>query len=189
RGLEVKHRGFETALRGDPKGAASRAKAADVPLLYWTAVSWGAAVSLSKDDPNLIAEMPMVEALIDRALELNEAFDHGALHSFLIALEMGRASAPGAADERARKHFQRAVELSCGQQAGPFVALAESVSVQKQDAVEFKDLLNRALAIDLDAKPEWRLLNSVMQRRAKWLLGRADELILIKQPADAKKSN
>src|SRR3989442_2687905 len=112
RGLEVKHRGFETALRGDPKGAASRAKAADMPLLYWTAVSWGAAVSLSKDDPNLIAEMPMVEALIDRALELNEAFDHGALHSFLIALEMGRASAPGAADERARKHFQRAVELS-----------------------------------------------------------------------------
>ena len=39
-------------------------------------------------------------------------------------------------------------------------------------------LLDRALAIDPDAKPEWRLENLVMQRRARWLLAREDELFL-----------
>jgi len=37
-------------------------------------------------------------------------------------------------------------------------------------------LLERALAIDVDARPEWRLANLIMQHRARWLLSRSDEL-------------
>jgi predicted anti-sigma-YlaC factor YlaD len=187
RGLEVKHAGFEKALRENAKAATALANKADVPLLYWTAASWAAAVSLAKDEPDLIAEMPMVEAMIDRALEMDESYDHGAIHSFLITLEMGRAGAPGPAEERARKHFERALALSDGQLAGPFVSLAESVSVQKQNAGEFKELLERALAVKADARPEWRLVNLVMQRRAKWLLARTDQLFLTREPAGGKK--
>jgi hypothetical protein len=44
---------------------------ADVPSLYWTAACWGSAISLSKDQPDAIAEQPIVEALIDRAFELD----------------------------------------------------------------------------------------------------------------------
>jgi len=75
-------------------------------------------------------------------------------------------------------HFDRAVSLTGGQQAGPFVALAEGVSVSRQDRREFESLLHRALAIDPDARPEWRLANLVVQRRARWLLSRADQLFL-----------
>jgi len=35
-----------------------------------------------------------------------------------------------------------------------------------------------ALAIDVNSKPEWRLNNLVTQRRARWLLGRADHLFV-----------
>jgi hypothetical protein len=34
-----------------------------------------------------------------------------------------------------------------------------------------------------DAKPEFRLANLVMQRRAKWLLSRSDQLFLRASPA------
>jgi hypothetical protein len=178
RGLDARHKGFEQSLRSDPKHAVQVTRKKDVPLLYWTSVSWAAAISLSKDNPEMIGELPQVEAMIDRALELDEAFDHGAIHSFLITYEMSRAGGEGDPTVRSRKHFERAVALSGGQQAGPYVALAEAVSVQKQDLKEFQSLLNRALAINPDAKPEWRLVNLVMQRRAKWLLGRTDELFL-----------
>ena len=181
RGLEANHRGFEAALHKDPKAAARTARTRDVPLLYWTAISWAAAISLSKDDPDLVAELPMAEALIDRALELKEDYDHGAIHSFLITYEMSRQNTPGDASERARNHFDRAVELSGGQLAGPFVSLAESVSVQKQNLKEFKALLERALAINPDARPEWRLVNLVMQRRARWLLSRTEDLFLLSE--------
>jgi predicted anti-sigma-YlaC factor YlaD len=53
------------------------------------------------------------------------------------------------------------------------------VAVQKQDVKEFESLLNRALAINPDANPDLRLLNTVMQRRARWLLSRESELFLV----------
>ncbi len=186
RGLESRHRNFEKMLRESPKATAQTATTADVPLLYWTAVSWAAAISLSKDNPDLVADLPIVEVLIDRALELNEKFDHGAIHSFLIQFEMSRPGAAADLEARARKHFSRAVELSNGQLAGPFVSLAESISVQKQDGAEFKALLERALAINPDVRPEWRLVNLVVQRRAKWLLGRTDDLFLSRTPTNNK---
>lgn len=160
------------------------ARARDVGLLYWTAVSWSAAISLSKDNPDMIAEVPMAEALVDRALALNEAFDHGAIHAFLVTYEMSRPGASIGAEERARRHFARAMELCEGKQAGPLVSLAEAVSVQKQDVREFETLLNQALAVNPDEKPEWRLGNLIAQRRAKWLLGRKEELFLNVEPTE-----
>jgi len=186
RGLELKHPEFCQALRKNPKAAVRAATSADVPFLFWTAAAWGAAISISKDDPELVSDQVIVEALIDRALEVDEDFDHGAIHGFLISYEMARQGAPGDAAERARKHFDRALELSQGKLAAPLVSLAESVAVEKQDKAGFQKLLKRALAINPDAAPELRLQNLVAQRRARWLLGRVDELFLDGAGSDSK---
>jgi len=178
RGLELAHPGLTTKLRGNPHEAVKICRTEDVRLLYWTAASWAAAIALSKDDPVLIAELPIAETLIDRALELDEAYDYGAIHGFLITYEMARAGGTGDPVARSRQHFDRAMALTQGGQASPLVAYAEAVSVQKQDRTEFEKLLNQALAIDVNAHPEWRLLNLVMQRRARWLLARIDDLFL-----------
>ncbi len=178
RGLEVRHKGWEPALRQDPKAAVRVATRRDVPLLYWTAASWGSAISLSKDNPDLVADQPIVEALIDRALELDESFDAGAIHTFLISYEPSRLAGQGDAAERAKMHFDRAVELSGGHMASPLVAFAETISVSKQNRKEFEQLLHKALEIDADAKPEWRLANLISQRRARWLLERTDQLFV-----------
>ena len=178
RGLEATHDGFSLQLHADPKAAVRATVPDDVALLYWTAAAWGAAISLSKDNADLIADQVRVEALMDRALELDERFDAGAIHTFLIRYEMARQGAAGDPAARARRHFERAMELSAGGQAGPLVTFAEAVDVPKQDRGEFQALLKRALAIDPDAHPEWRLVNLLMQQRARWLLSRTDELIL-----------
>ncbi len=178
RGLEAKHRGFTSALSENPNSAVRAARAADVPLLYWTAVSWGAAISLSKDHPELVAEQPQVESLIDRAYELDAGFEHGVIEQFLISYESARQGAKGDFTVRCKEHFDRAIQLSAGQLASPFVSYAETVSIQKQNRTEFDSLLNKALEIDPDARPEWRLSNLIMQRRARWLLSREDELFL-----------
>jgi len=176
RGLEVRQPGFAHALRKNPKAAVRSTRKPDVRLLYWTGVSWAAALSVSKDKPELIADRYTVEALIDRALELDEAFDYGAIHGFLITYEMSRPGGVGDAESRSRKHFARVLELSQGQLASPFVSLAEAVCVEKQNQAEFRSLLERALAVNPEAAPEARLVNLVMQRRAKWLLARTSEL-------------
>ena len=178
RGLNLAHPGLSAQLRNRSGQALSACTVADVRLLYWTAASWAAAIAVSKDDLQLVAELPAVEALIDRAAALDEAYDSGSIHSFLITYEQSRSGGSGDPVARSKAHFERAVALTQGGQAGPYVAYAEAVCIRQQDRAQFESLLRQALAIDPDAHPQWRLVNLVMQRRARWLLGRIDELFL-----------
>jgi len=178
RGLETAYPGIGSALRADPARAVAGTSAQDVPLLYWTAAGWAAAISLSKDNAFLIGDLPIVEALVRRALALDETFDNGAIHVFLISYEMSRSGLSSDAPARARRHFARAVELSGGMHAGPFVTYAEAISVSERNRKEFEQMLRRALALDLDKKPEWRLVNLVMQRRGRWLLSQSERLFV-----------
>lgn len=178
RGLETRHQSFTERLREAPKSAVRIANVRDVPLLYWTAVAWGAAISVAKDRADLVGEQPQVEALIDRAYELQPDYDHGAIDEFLISYESARQGAKGDFALRSKAHFDRAIAKTNGQMAAPFVAYAENVSVQKQNRGEFEALLKQALAVDPERQPEWRLSNLVMQRRAHWLLSREDSLFL-----------
>jgi predicted anti-sigma-YlaC factor YlaD len=178
RGLEVNHPGFTNRLASDPQSAVRVATKADLPLLYWTAAAWASAISLSKDNPAIVGQIPAMEALIMRALTLDEDYDHGALQSFMITFEMSRPGAGKDAATRSQQRFDRAVALSKGADASPYVALAEAVTIQTQNVKQFESLLNQALAINADAHPEIRLANLVMQRRARWLLSRKSELFL-----------
>jgi len=178
RGLEVSHPGFAGALAKDPVAAVAQLKADEVGLAYWTAACWGAAISVSKDDPELIGQLPQVEALIDRALALDEGFGAGSIHGFLISYEMLRQGQKGDPTPRARAHYDRAVVLSKGLSAGPHVTWAESVCVTNRDGAGFDEALAKALAIDPNAAPASRLENILMQRRARWLQERRDELFI-----------
>jgi predicted anti-sigma-YlaC factor YlaD len=146
-------------------------------MMYWTAAAWGAAIGAAQDNPALVADFPAVRALLRRAVELDPAYDEGALHEAMIAIESLPELMGGSAD-RARFHFETAVELSRGQKASPYVALAMGVTVPRQDRREFERLLRTALAVDPDAEPRFRLANLIAQRRAQYLLGRADYLFI-----------
>jgi len=176
RGLGLAEGDAARALFFDPAGALASTTVEDVPLLYWTAVAWAAAIALGKDSPALVAGLPAVDALIARAVALDADFDRGTLQSFLISYEMSRPNAAPDAAERARAHFERALALSEGQHAAPYVALAESVAAPARERREFDALLAQALRVDPAARPEWRLANLVMQRRARWLRAHAKDL-------------
>lgn len=178
RGLAAKHKGFAVAFERDPASAVAALTKADVSLMYWSAMSLGAAISLGKTDPALIARQPQIDALIDRAVALDPDWSNGALREFLMSYELARPGAGPAGVRKARALFDRVVADTGGRSAGPFVTLAESISVQEQNRTEFIALLNRALAIDPQKTPANRLANVVMQERARWLLGRVDELFL-----------
>ncbi|HEU0224779.1 MAG TPA: TRAP transporter TatT component family protein [Steroidobacteraceae bacterium] len=178
RGFDAALPGFSAELRAGPATAVARAAASEMDLLYWTAASWAAAISLGKDDPELVAELPVVSALIDRALVLEEGWDRGAVHAFLVAYSMVRPDIAGDRETVARRHFDRAIELAQGRSAGPHLSWAESYCLPHEDRACFEQSLQAALAIDADAEPATRLANTVMQRRAAWLLAHADHWIL-----------
>ena len=177
RGLEADFPGIGNALAHDPKAALGRTRKGHAPLLYWTAAAWAGAMSLKINDSELSADQRIVEALARRALELDEAYDLGSIHDFFISWESGRSSIGGSI-EQAKAHFDRAVALSRGRRASPYVTYAESVSVAQQNKAEFTEMLEKALAVDSSSPTDQRLANLLAQKRARWLLGRQEELFI-----------
>jgi predicted anti-sigma-YlaC factor YlaD len=180
RGLDKYYPGFKEQLYMNPEKAVARTdpkkKERDLPFLYWSAAALGSAISVSRDDAALIARLSEFEALVNRGLELDESWKQGAFHSIKIQLA---GAGVGSLDEKEiRRHYDRALELDGGQDAGLYVAYAEAVSVENQDAGEFRSLMDKALSVELDKNPQNRLANSIAQRKARWLLDHIDELIL-----------
>jgi predicted anti-sigma-YlaC factor YlaD len=177
RGLELEAPGLRPALQSDPKAALAGMKRKHVPLLYWTATAWAGAIALKVNDSELSADQPVVEALARRALELDEGFELGSIHEFFISWEAARSSIGGSL-ERARGHFDKALAFSQGRRAFPYLVFAESVSVARQDRAQFREMLDKALAVDVSRKDEQRLGNLLAQKRARFQLGRVDELFI-----------
>ena len=178
RGLEAKFRGITDALKKDPVRAVERTKKEHVRLLYWSAASLGAAISAGGlDHPELLIDWPVVRAMAERAMTLDETWSNGSLPELMITVE-SQGEALGGSEERARKYFARTVEIQKGLSPSPYVALATGVVKSKQDRAEFSKLLEQALAIDPEQDPSHRLITLVTQRRARVLLDRIDDLFL-----------
>jgi predicted anti-sigma-YlaC factor YlaD len=174
RAMEQRFKGIGARLVLDPADALRKAERKDVELLYWSAASWGSAIALAPDRPDLLIDFPIVRALIDRAAALDASWSKGAVHEMLITLES--LETLGGSRAKAREHFEQAIKLQEGASPGPYVALAAGVSVAAQDRAEFEKLLDQALAIDPEKDPSTRLTTLVVQRRARALRDQADSL-------------
>ena len=84
----------------------------------------------------------------------------------------------GGSAEKAHDHYEKALLFSKGRRAFPYLTYAESVSVAKQDKAQFQELLGKALALDVSQPDDQRLANLLAQKRARWQLGRLDELFI-----------
>lgn len=175
-GMDLRHPGFSEQVRMNTGAALAVTTVDDVPLLYWCGASWLAAISNSREDPELIGELPIAAALLQRALELDAGWGDGTLHEVMISLQPSLPMPGGA--ERAREHYAQALDLSGGGKASPHVSLATALTIKAQDRDEFEALLGQALAVDLEARPDDRLANEYAQRRARFLLDHVDDLFL-----------
>ena len=174
RRVELKRPGLRAALAKDPATALGTVKY-DVDEIYWLGASWGSAIAVGVDQPDLVADFPVVRTLMEKALALDEDYADGAIHEVFITLD-GMSPTMGGDAARARKHFERAVELSKGKSASAYVAMAASVAQPAQNKEEFLKLLDQALAINADDEPNTRLATLIAQKRARILQSRVDEL-------------
>ncbi len=169
-----------------PRRRRSRGSAQGVETLYWTGVAWGSAVSLGLDRPERVAQLPTVRAIFERALALEEAWDQGSLHEALLVFDSMPAMMGGSPAGARRAFRSRHRALSGGLRASPYVTWARSSAVARQARREYRETLEKALAIDPDASPPDRLLNLVSQRRARTLLDRIDDFFFVDEADESE---
>ena len=145
-----------------------------VPTLYAMTVGWLTWIKANSDDWGAIADLPKVEAALRRCLALDEGYRDGSAHTLLGILLTLRPPALGGKPEEARRHFERALQLSGGRDLSVKVEMARSYARLIYDRELHDRLLKEVLAADPQA-PGLTLTNVLAQRQAKQLLESADQ--------------
>jgi hypothetical protein len=147
----------------------------DVSYIFWAGSCWGSWISLNSDSMAALAELPRVEMLMRRALELDEAFYYGGPHLFMGIWYAARPKMAGGDPEKARSHFLKAIQLGEGKFLMAYVYFANYYARQAMDKPLFVSTLRKVLDTPADIVPDLTLLNTVARNKAEDLLRRADE--------------
>jgi hypothetical protein len=169
---------FEQRLIKDQKNLLLEIDEETVPLVTWTSFSWLAYILGSSDKPQLYAKIPSIIALLKRTLEINDSFDSGILHEFFVGYYGNQTKGNDQFFANAQRHFKKAVEITKGKKCSPYLAWATSVAVKIQNKKLFKEMLTKALEIDSNQNPSFRLANKLCQQQAKWYQKQIEDLFL-----------
>ena len=170
RALELSSPGFRTKLAHPDAKQWPHISQDQVGLAYWAAASWGGYISLAKDSPDAVADFPLAYRLATLAWKANPNFGNGGLSSLMGSFESAQ---PGGSLVKATQYFDAAITISQGQNAGAYIAKAESIALAQGQREAFETLLKTAIEVS-DKHPD--LSNELMRERALWLLRSADDL-------------
>ena len=170
RALELSTPGFRAKLENPDAKQWPRITPEQVGLAYWAAASWGGYISLSKDSPDAVADLPLAYRLATLAWKANPNFGDGGLSSLMGSFESAQ---PGGSLAKATQYFDAAIAISQGKNAGAYIAKAESIALAQGQREAFETLLKKAIEVS-DKYPD--LSNQLMRERALWLLRSADDL-------------
>jgi len=156
------------------QGRLALAQKRHVPMLHAYALTWAIWIQARSSDWNAIAELARVKAIMQRVVELDDAYDHGSAHLYLGIMESLVPPALGGRPDIAKRHFERALDLSKGKDLTVKLEYARRYARMKFDRVLHDRLLNEVLAAPTDAAG-YTLGNTLAKREAKKLLQSADD--------------
>ncbi|NOQ90385.1 MAG: hypothetical protein GQ549_05515 [Gammaproteobacteria bacterium] len=136
--------------------------------------SWAGVIEANSSDWNAVAELPKVKAGIQCVLETDETVSNGDAHLYMAVMESLLPPALGGKPELAKKHFDRAIELSKGTNQMAKVLYAEKYARMLFDRELHDELLQQVIAADTGPKDQI-LINTLAKQRAAELLQGADD--------------
>lgn len=153
-----------------------RTEKKDVPTLFWVGNIWGGWIAASSEGAAAMADLPWVEALMERALQLDPGFYYGGSHLFKAILLSARPEQFGGDLKKAEEHFKKAMDYGQGKFLTTEVYYAEYFARQTLNRDLFVSTLKKVLEKSPHIEPDLTLSNTLAQRKAKKLLARVDEI-------------
>jgi hypothetical protein len=150
-----------------------RLRAGDAPALYTLGLSWLASIRTQPDNWLALAQLPQVEAILNRVQALDPAYRRSKVEHYLGVLNTVRPPALGGRFSLGQEHYRRAIELSEGRDLSIKVDYAKFYARTLYQRELHDRLLEEVVAADPDV-PGFTLFNRLAQRDARALLESAD---------------
>ena len=146
----------------------------DMKVAYGFAAAWAGWTQVNADDWNAVADLPKVTALFERCIAIDETWDGGGGHLYLGVIKSLLPAALGGKPELARQHFERALEISAGQNLMARVLMAQHYARNVFDQELHDELLTTVRDAEADYSG-YKLMNALAKRQAERLLAESEE--------------
>lgn len=149
----------------------------DVRALFLAANSWLSWIGLSHaENPKALTDLPKVEAIMSRIIELDDTFNFGAIHAMMGSYLASRPVMLGGNPKEADWHFRQAFEISDSKYLMWKYLYAKFYTVQIQDQDLFVRTLQEVISSPENLLPEKNFVNEAARVKSKALLAEVDEL-------------
>ena len=147
----------------------------EAPSLFWTTSAWGKWISLNPDNVEALADMAMLEATMQRTLELDDSFYYGSPHLLMAVYLAARPNIIGGNINKAKEHFDKAFSLGADKLLSAEVLFARYYAVRVRDRVLFAKTLQGVIDAPVDGVPELTLANTLAKEKAREMLEKVDD--------------
>jgi hypothetical protein len=141
----------------------------DIDALYTYGICWAGWIAARSGDWSALADLPKVEAVLERVIALDPGYARGRAQLYLGVMHTQLPPAMGGNPERGRGYFERAIEYSGGRDLIAKVEFARNYARLVFDRELHDRLLKEVLAAD-PVEPDLTLSNVLAQEQAKKLL-------------------
>jgi len=167
-GLDGSVENFQTAL--------NQSSSDDVPAIFWTALSWGSYAYLDLTNPDAIASLPKIEAMMKFVAEHDSTYYFSGANFFLGALYGSRPAMLGGDMNKSKQYFESALRINKGKFLLTQFYYAKYYAVQTQNQELFEQLLSTVENSSLDIFPEQKLTNAIAKKKAAILRSKINDL-------------
>ena len=148
----------------------------DIDALFWSAFCWAGWINLSLDNPQAFVDLPKVESLMNRVLEIDSSYYHGAALLFFGGIWGTKPKMLGGDPEKAKQYFDKNLEITNGNFLLTYVYYAKYYAAKILEEDLFKQYLKTVKDTPNDVLPGEQLLNAIAKKKADFLLARTEDL-------------
>ena len=140
----------------------------DLKLMFTVASAWAGWIQHHKSDWHAIAQLAKVQVMMEQVIARDDGYKNGQAHMYMGVIESAVPPSAGGDLEKAKKHFDKAVGLSNGENLMAKVLYAKNYARMMFDEELHQKLINEVL--EADAKAEgFTLMNMAAKKRARQL--------------------
>jgi tetratricopeptide (TPR) repeat protein len=176
--LEHTYDTFQDIKQEDVISLLKKAGKEDLEALLWTSISWNAWINLNLDKPFALGQLGLSQAYTETLIDVDEQYRYGLPCILMGASLSSRPSMFGGDPEKAKKYFERALNLSNRKFFLAQYFYAKYYTVRIQDKDMFDNLLEEVIYGNPAELKDLCLINSVIYHKAKSLKEMGDDLFL-----------
>ncbi|MDH3995724.1 MAG: TRAP transporter TatT component family protein, partial [Desulfobulbaceae bacterium] len=145
-----------------------------VGYLFWGAYGWALWIQHQEGAAAAMADLPIVELIMLRVVELDDSYYYGGAHIFLGSYYGSRPQIYGGKPETSRKHFERALAINHRQFLLTHVAYAQTYARMTFDRELYLKLLAEVMEQPLK-ESDMASSNKLAKVMAEKLIDQVDE--------------